>query len=86
MRSFNIFLLVYCIGNSNYLIITCVPKLGCSCCQAIRLRHINEGFYSILYTVIDICMDLLKRGYRTFKCILNNLTFKWNAKQLKVTS
>ena len=68
----SIFLFVYCIGNFNYFIITCVPKLVCGCSQAIRLRHINEGFYSILYTVIDICLDLLKRGYRNFKCILTS--------------
>ena len=48
MRSLNVFLLLYFIGNSNYLIINCVLKLVWGCSQAIRLRHINKGFYSIL--------------------------------------
>ena len=51
MRSLNIFLLLYFIGNSNYLIINCVPKLVWGCSQAIRLRHINKVFYSVLFLV-----------------------------------
>ena len=47
MRSLNIFLLLYFIGNSNNLTINCVPKLVWDCSQAIRLRHINKAFYSI---------------------------------------
>ena len=48
MRSLNIFLLLYFIGNSNYLIINCVPKLVWGCSQAIQLQHINKVFCSIL--------------------------------------
>ena len=44
MRSLNIFLLYYT-GNSNYLIINCVPKLVWVFSQAIRLRRINKVFY-----------------------------------------
>ena len=45
------FLLLYFTGNSNYLIINCVPKLVWGCSQAIRLRHINKVFYSVLFLV-----------------------------------
>ena len=49
MLSLNIyFLLLYFIGNSNYLIINSVPKLVWGCSQAIRLRHIYKVFYFIL--------------------------------------
>ena len=44
MRSLNTFLLYY-IGNSNYLIINCVPKLVWVFSQAIRLQRINKVFY-----------------------------------------
>ena len=46
-----IFFLLYFIGNSNYLIINCVPKLVWGCSQAIRLRYINKVFYSTLFLV-----------------------------------
>ena len=49
MAWFKYFLLLYFIGNSNYLTINCVPKLVWGCSQAIRFRHINKVFFSILF-------------------------------------
>ena len=49
------------IGNSNYLIINCVPKLAWGCSQAIRLRHINKLFYFILFYSIHVARGCVLR-------------------------
>ena len=43
------FLFLYCIGNSNHLVINCVPKLVWVFSQATQLWHINKVFYPILF-------------------------------------
>ena len=74
------FLFLYCIGNSNYLIINCVPKLVWGFSQAIRLRRINNVFYSILFCCKSLGIAAVLTGQdhsnkEEKKCVQHLMTF-----------
>ena len=84
MRRLHIFLLLYFIGNSNYLIVNCVPKLVWGCSQAIRLRHVNKVFYSILFLFSCFSLDFVFRFFFNIANCFKRHTLFSHLKQIKV--